>query len=79
MIAEKPNMITRSLKKGIAITPSPILFAGFFNSIHLKKTNNKKAMLQMNVNFPKKENRRINNFCSENFHNNILKKDVNSK
>ena len=59
MIALTPNVITRSLKIGTAETLSLIAFAGFFNSSHLKKINNKKAMLQMKVNFDKKIKKRI--------------------
>ena len=59
MIAETPRVMMRSLKKGTSITLSAEVAAGFFNSIHLKKTNSRKAMLQINVNFDKKLKTRI--------------------
>jgi hypothetical protein len=48
-----------SLKKGTAIALSPLPIADFLNSNHLKKTNNKNAMLQIKVNLDKKNNKRI--------------------
>jgi hypothetical protein len=58
-IAEKPNVMIRSLKIGTALSLSPGPFMGLFISSHLKKTNNTKAMLQINVNFDKNLNKRI--------------------
>ncbi|MDB5198923.1 MAG: hypothetical protein JWO92_886 [Chitinophagaceae bacterium] len=58
-MAQTPKVITRSLKKGTAITLSAAPLTGFFISIHRKKTNKRKAILQMNVNFDKKLNKRI--------------------
>jgi len=49
MIAEKPNITIRSFMKGKAITLSPLSFTGCRDSVHLKKTNNKNAMLQINA------------------------------
>ncbi len=56
IIAEKPRVIIRSLKKGIVSTVSrlPVLTA-LRASILLKKINSKKAILQMKVNLEKKE------------------------
>lgn len=45
----------RSLKKGNEITVSFAPVTPFLASILLKKTNNKKQMLQMKVNFEKNE------------------------
>ncbi len=50
IIALNPNITTRSFIKGNATTLSPLSFAGCRDSSHLKKTNNKKAMLQINAN-----------------------------
>ena len=58
-IAEKPKVMIRSLKIGTALSLSSEPFTGLFISIHLKKTNNRKAMLQINVNFDKNLNKRI--------------------
>jgi hypothetical protein len=55
MIAEKPSVITRLLKKGMESTTlllPPV--AAFLDSILLKMMNNKNAILHMNVNFEKK-------------------------
>ena len=49
MIAEKPNTTIRSFIKGNATTLSPLSVTGFRDSSHLKKTNNKNAMLQINA------------------------------
>ncbi|MGI8583246.1 MAG: hypothetical protein ACR2KX_13670 [Chitinophagaceae bacterium] len=59
-----PKVIMRSLKKGTATSFSPLPFAGFFNSNHLKKTNKRNAMLQMNVNLDRKLNKRIRSNCN---------------
>lgn len=59
-MALKPNVITRSFKKGTEINLSAAPLTGFFISIHLNKTNSRKAMLQINVNFDKNLNTRIN-------------------
>ena len=53
IIAVKPKVIIRSLKKGIFTTLSPGTSAGFLISTHRKKTNNANAMLQTNVNLDK--------------------------
>lgn len=55
MIAENPKIMTRSLKKGNATTVSLAASTCFFASILLKKINNRKQILQMKVNFEKKE------------------------
>jgi hypothetical protein len=55
MTAEKPSVITRSLKKGSACTVSGLSVTGFFVSSLLKNTNNKNAILQIRVNREKKE------------------------
>ena len=60
MIAENPRVITRSLKKGMLFTTSLLWETGFFPSILLKIINNRKAILQMNVNRDKKEMTFIN-------------------
>jgi hypothetical protein len=55
IIAEKPSVITRLLKKGMESTT--LLFPpveAFLDSSLLKTMNNKNAILQMNVNFEKK-------------------------
>jgi hypothetical protein len=54
-----------SFKKGTAISLSPAPLTGFFISIHLNKTNNPKAMLQINVNFDKKLNKRIHSITKQ--------------
>lgn len=54
MIAQTPSVITRSLKKGTATTWSAGPVITFFNSIHLKNTNSRKAILQMKVKRDKK-------------------------
>lgn len=59
-MAENPKMITRSLKKGMAITVSLPLTTGFFASILLKKINSTKEILQIKVNFEKNEINFIN-------------------
>jgi hypothetical protein len=64
-IALKPKVITMSFKKGTAISLSPAPLTGFFISIHLNKTNNPKAMLQINVNFDKKLNKRIHSITKQ--------------
>ncbi len=79
MRAETPNIIIRSLKKGTAITLSLAAFAIFFNSIHLKKRNNKKEILQIKVTFEKNLKSLIIYRVIKNFHNNILKKNGNDK
>ncbi len=48
-----------SLKKGTAIALSPFPIADFLISNHLKKINNKNAMLQIKVNLDKKIIKRI--------------------
>ena len=58
-IEQTPKVMIRSLKKGTANILSPAPFAGFLNSNHLKKTNKRNAMLQINVNLDKKVNKRI--------------------
>ncbi len=50
IIAIKPKVTIRSLKKGIFTTLSPGTSTGFFISSHRKKTNNANPMLQTNVN-----------------------------
>jgi hypothetical protein len=50
IIAIKPKVTIRSLKKGIFTTLSPDTSTGFLISSHRKKTNNANAMLQTNVN-----------------------------
>ncbi len=55
MMAEKPKIITRSLKKGRGKTASVAATAGFLASSLLIKRNIKKQMLQMNVNLEKNE------------------------
>lgn len=55
MIAEKPKIITRSLKKGKATTVPGVPTDGFAASSFEKIINNKKQMLQMNVNLEKNE------------------------
>lgn len=60
IIAQKPRVIITSLKKGISTTRSETeVSTGFLISIQRKKTNSRKAMLQMNVNFERKFNKRI--------------------
>ncbi len=54
-----------SLKIGTAIALSPLPIADFFNSNHLKKTNNKNAMLQIKVNLDKKTNNRISRVSNQ--------------
>jgi hypothetical protein len=55
-IAAKPKITIISFIKGSAIATSlPEPFTGFFASSHEKKTNNKKATLQMNVTLEKKD------------------------
>ena len=56
-IAENPKIITRSLKKGNAITVPFAASTCFLASILLKKRNNKKQMLQMKA---KREKNEIN-------------------
>ncbi len=58
-MAQTPKVITRSLKNGTATRSFPGEFVTFFISIHLKKTNNRNAMLQIKVNLDKKINNRI--------------------
>mgnify|MGYP001554421500 CR=1 FL=1 len=55
IIAEKPRIIIRSLKKGKAMTVPLAPATCFFASILFKTTNNKKQRLQINVNFDKNE------------------------
>jgi hypothetical protein len=55
MIAEKPKIITRSLKKGSGKTWPDVATAGFLASRRLIKINIKKQMLQMKVNLEKNE------------------------
>ena len=55
IIAEKPRIIIRSLKKGKAMTVPFTPATCFFSSILFKTTNNKKQRLQMKVNFDKNE------------------------
>lgn len=50
IIAENPSVITRFFKNGTGSTTSLWAFEVFLTSIHLKKANNKKAILQINVN-----------------------------
>lgn len=59
-MALKPKVITRSFKIGTAINLSPTPLTGFFISIHLNKINSRNVRLQINVNFDKKVNKRIN-------------------
>jgi hypothetical protein len=59
IIAQNPRIMMRSLIKGTAITSSAEAYTGFFCSIQLKKRNNKKAMLHINVNFDKNLNNPI--------------------
>ena len=72
-MAETPRVITRSLKNGTSITLSPEETAGFLDSIHRKNTNNKKAMLQINVNRNRKVSKRIVWQFQCNYKSNILK------
>ncbi len=55
MIAEKPKIITRSLKNGRGKTWSDVATDGFLASSLLIKMNIKKQMLQMKVNLEKNE------------------------
>jgi hypothetical protein len=55
MIAEKPKIITRSLKKGSGKTWPDIATAGFLASSRLIKIKIKKQMLHMKVNLEKNE------------------------
>ena len=54
IIANTPNVIIISFKKGTCNNSVVFVFTGFLCSIHLKKTNNKKAILQIKANFDKK-------------------------
>ena len=55
IIANTPNVIIRSLKKGTATATSFPPFACFCASNLLKKINNKKATLQTTANLEKKD------------------------
>lgn len=56
IMAEKPSVITRSLKKGITPTVSlPFSITGFCDSNLLKRINNKNAILQSRANLEKKK------------------------
>lgn len=50
MMAENPSVMTRFFKNGTGSTTSLWGFEVFLTSIHLKKANNKNAILQINVN-----------------------------
>ena len=50
MMEENPRVITRFFKKGTGRTTSLSVFEVFLTSTHLKKVNNKKAILQINAN-----------------------------
>ena len=63
-MAHIPNVMIRSFKKGTGTTLPDDPVTGFFISIHLKRTNNRNAMLQINVNFDKKLNKRISSKIS---------------
>ena len=63
MIAEKPKMITRSLKNGSGKTPPAVAMEAFLASILLIKINIKKQTLQINVNREKNEINFIKNNC----------------
>jgi hypothetical protein len=62
-IAEKPKIITRSLKKGSGKTAPGVAATGFLASSLLIKMNIKKQMLQINVNREKNEINFIKNNC----------------
>ena len=55
MIAEKPKIITRSLKNGSGKTAPNVATAGFLASNLLIRMNIKEQMLQINVNREKNE------------------------
>jgi hypothetical protein len=55
MIAEKPKIITRSLKNGKTTTVPGVPVAGLLASSFEKIINNKKQRLQIKVNLEKKE------------------------
>ena len=63
MIAEKPKMITRSLKNGSGKTSPAVAMEAFLASILLIKMNIKKQTLQINVNREKNEINFIKNNC----------------
>ena len=60
MMAVNPRVIMSSFNKGTANTLSLAACAGFFNSIHLKKINNRKETLHINVNRDKNKSNFIN-------------------
>lgn len=55
IIAENPRMIIKSLKNGTVFKASDPFPACVLASILLKKTSNRNAILQIRVNFEKKE------------------------
>jgi hypothetical protein len=55
MMARNPKIMTRSLKNGMDKTTSLAAMTGFLASMWLKKRNNKKQMLQINVKRKKNE------------------------
>jgi len=63
MIAEKPKIITRSLKNGSGKMPADVVTAAFLASNLLIKMNIKKQMLQINANREKNEINFIKNNC----------------
>ena len=71
-IAEKPRMMTRSLKKGNEITLPGTPAAGLPDSILENIINNTKQMLQMNVNREKNEINFIKIYCFKKTLNKII-------
>lgn len=59
-MAEKPNVMMMSFKKGMLATVSLLCVVGLPDSHLLKAINTKKATLQMRVNFEKNESTFIN-------------------